>query len=150
MSPLASAPAGESVSSTPAIYTRAVLNILEDFSEEKQRLEQTQKAILNILDDATVEKQRLKDVQRAVLNILDDLDAEKRTAQEANRLKSEFLANMSHELRTPLNSIMGFAKLMAHGKAGWFRRGLQSPRGMSRIVTNLVKNVTKLYSCQKI
>src|SRR4026208_1561947 len=81
----------------PAAYARAVLNILEDFGEEKQRLEQTQKAILNILDD---------------------LDVEKRSAQEANRMKSEFLANMSHELRTPLNAIMGFAKLMAHGKVG--------------------------------
>ena len=82
---------------TQTAYARAVLNILEDFGEEKQRLEDTQKAILNILDD---------------------LDVEKRSAQEANRMKSEFLANMSHELRTPLNAIMGFAKLMAHGKVG--------------------------------
>jgi signal transduction histidine kinase len=78
-------------------YARAVINILEDFSEEKERLEQTQKAVLNILED---------------------LDAENRVAQEANRMKSEFLANMSHELRTPLNAIIGFAKLMVHGKVG--------------------------------
>ena len=103
---------------TPTAYVRAVLNILEDFGEEKQRLEETQKAVLNIMDDGAVEKQRLEDVQRAVLNILDDLDVEKRNAEEANRMKSEFLANMSHELRTPLNAIMGFSKLMAHGKVG--------------------------------
>jgi signal transduction histidine kinase len=102
----------------PGDYVRAVLNILEDIGEEKQRLEQTQKAVLNILDDGVVERQRLEDVQRAVLNILDDLEVEKRSAQDANRMKSEFLANMSHELRTPLNAIMGFAKLMAHGKVG--------------------------------
>ncbi len=102
----------------PASYARAVLNILDDFSEEKRRLEDTQKAVLNIMEDGAVEKQRLEDVQRAVINILDDLEAEKRTAQEANRMKSEFLANMSHELRTPLNAIMGFAKLLAHGKVG--------------------------------
>lgn len=81
----------------PSDYVRAVLNILEDFGEEKRRLE---------------------DTQRAVLNILEDLDLEKRSAQAANRLKSEFVANMSHELRTPLNAIMGFAKLMARGKVG--------------------------------
>ncbi|KPH95773.1 hypothetical protein AMS58_06235 [Pseudoalteromonas porphyrae] len=78
-------------------YVRAVVNILEDIGDEKQRLEITQKAVLNILED---------------------LEDEKRSAQEANRMKSEFLANMSHELRTPLNSIIGFSELMSDGKVG--------------------------------
>lgn len=86
-------------SDTPSTtdYIRALVNILEDIGDEKQRLEATQKAVLNILED---------------------LDAEKRSAQEANRMKSEFLANMSHELRTPLNSIIGFSELMSDGKVG--------------------------------
>ena len=78
-------------------YVRAVVNILEDIGDEKQRLETT---------------------QRAVLNILEDLEDEKSSAQEASRMKSEFLANMSHELRTPLNSIIGFSELMSDGKVG--------------------------------
>jgi len=102
----------------PTDYVRAVLNILDDFGDEKERLQAVQKAMLNILDDSAAEKQRLEEMQSAVLNILEDLDTEKRSAQEANRMKSEFLANMSHELRTPLNAIIGFAKLMAYGKVG--------------------------------
>ena len=38
--------------------------------------------------------------------------------EEANKLKTEFLASVSHELKTPLNSIMGFCRLMSEERQG--------------------------------
>jgi signal transduction histidine kinase len=37
------------------------------------------------------------------------------TAEAASRAKSEFLSRMSHNLRTPLNSVLGFAQLLQMG-----------------------------------
>jgi signal transduction histidine kinase len=41
------------------------------------------------------------------------LKAAKEKAENSERLKSAFLANMSNEIRTPLNAIVGFSRLVA-------------------------------------
>ena len=40
------------------------------------------------------------------------LEKAKNDAEAANRAKSTFLANMTHELRTPMNAVLGFSRLM--------------------------------------
>jgi len=37
----------------------------------------------------------------------------KLAAEEADRAKSEFLAMVSHEIRTPINGVIGFSRLLA-------------------------------------
>ncbi|MBI2874779.1 MAG: hypothetical protein HYY09_06800 [Firmicutes bacterium] len=66
-------------------YLKAMLNILEDFADEKERLEVTYRAALNILEDFAGEKARLEDAQRAMLNILDDFDMEREKTEAVNQ-----------------------------------------------------------------
>src|SRR5262245_28075399 len=43
-------------------------------------------------------------------------DEQSRRAEAANHLKDEFLATLSHELRTRLNAVLGWSRLLASGK----------------------------------
>jgi His Kinase A (phospho-acceptor) domain len=62
---------------------------------------------------------QLLDTQRALVNIVEDLNEKTIELEQANvklqeldRLKSMFIASMSHEFRTPLNSIIGFSRIL--------------------------------------
>src|SRR6185436_13019978 len=45
--------------------------------------------------------------------LLRTADEQSRQAEAANRLRDDFLATLSHELLTPLNSVLGWARLLA-------------------------------------
>jgi light-regulated signal transduction histidine kinase (bacteriophytochrome) len=74
-----------------------MLNILEDFTEEKLRLEETQRAILNILDDFGSEKAHFEATQRAILNILDDFTGEKARLEESQRAMLNILEDFDEQ-----------------------------------------------------
>ena len=47
----------------------------------------------------------------------EELKKAKVTAEEANKAKSDFLANMSHEMRTPMNAVLGYSRIMQRDPA---------------------------------
>lgn len=52
-------------------------------------------------------------LEQQVIDRTRDLEQAKLKAEENSKLKSAFLANLSHEVRTPMNCIVGFSKLLA-------------------------------------
>ncbi|MGI8545377.1 MAG: PAS domain S-box protein [Aridibacter sp.] len=49
-------------------------------------------------------------------SLLENEKSARKEAEIANRMRDEFLATVSHELRAPLNSILGWGRLMQKGK----------------------------------
>ena len=82
---------------SPAAYSMALANILEDVAAERVWQDASQKALLNILDDVGSEKQRLQDTQRAILNIADDGEAERVHLRESQKAVLNILDDLGAE-----------------------------------------------------
>ncbi|MBD2411911.1 hybrid sensor histidine kinase/response regulator [Nostoc calcicola FACHB-389] len=68
-----------------------------------------------ILSDITERKQAqalLQEQNDRLNQLMVSLQQQTEQAQQANRIKDEFLAVLSHELRSPLNPILGWAKIL--------------------------------------
>jgi PAS domain S-box-containing protein len=78
----------------------------------ENRVYPTSEGIINLCSNIT-EKKRIE-VEREQL--LQREQAAREQAEQANRLKDEFLAVLSHELRSPLNPILGWVRILQSNK----------------------------------
>jgi signal transduction histidine kinase/CheY-like chemotaxis protein len=64
-------------------------------------------------EELTFLNRELQDTNRGVVALYAELDEKADHLRRADELKSKFLSNMSHEFRSPLNSILALARLLA-------------------------------------
>jgi signal transduction histidine kinase len=87
-----------------------------------------------------------KDLLASSLAELASLDEKHRELQEVSRIQSEFVANMTHELRSPLNVILGVARVLAGdpGITASQRRNLAVLMGRGHDLLTIVDNLLDL------
>lgn len=94
-------------------------NLDKDYQFKLQRKNEEQIWVsmhINILFDenqnATAIEGIIIDISKQLRNE-STLRAKKQRIDESNKLKTAFISNMSHDLRTPINTIVGFADLLS-------------------------------------
>ncbi|MCG6942852.1 MAG: transporter substrate-binding domain-containing protein [Thiohalocapsa sp.] len=103
--------------------------------------------LLEVLGVAAVVALLLLYRQHELTRLNRDLVAARDAAQVAAAAKSQFLANMSHEMRTPMNAIMGMARLCLDTELDARQRGwLERLHGASRSLLGLINDVLDLSS----
>lgn len=103
-----------------------------DSADNPQRFVGT---VLNITEQKRIEAEREQLLARE--------QAAREAADRANRIKDEFLAVLSHELRSPLNPILGWARLLQNGKLSEARRAeaLKTIERNANLQTQLIEDL---------
>nr|WP_321451304.1 ATP-binding protein [uncultured Carboxylicivirga sp.] len=74
--------------------------------------ERMQQQLKEVIDRLNKTNKKLNIEQSQLRNTNQQLEQALEKVSESERLTKSFLANISHEVRTPMNSIMGFAQLL--------------------------------------
>jgi PAS domain S-box-containing protein len=97
------------------------------------------RSLLTIARDVT----DYKNVEQALRTSETELREQKEELEKLNNLKDEFLAVLSHELRSPLNAILGWSKILRSRKLDktTFDRGLETIERNAKLQTQLIEDL---------
>ena len=94
-----------------------LLRTLEDLEHEQAELTRLNTELRETNQDVLALYKELSDeleqTNRGVVALYAELDEKSTQLREASTAKNRFWSNISHELRSPINSIVGLARLMA-------------------------------------
>jgi signal transduction histidine kinase/CheY-like chemotaxis protein len=87
--------------------------LIEEIQQQNQELLRTLEELRARQEELERVNRELEDTNRGVVALYAELDERADHLRRADELKTRFLSNMTHEFRTPVNSILALAKLLA-------------------------------------
>jgi signal transduction histidine kinase/ActR/RegA family two-component response regulator len=94
---------------------------------------------VSLLDNQRAEERRMREQEER---------RAREEAERANREKTAFLGRMSHEVRTPLNSILGFAQLLVDDVDGTERQSVERILRAGNHLRQLIDDILDLSSIE--
>jgi signal transduction histidine kinase/DNA-binding response OmpR family regulator len=85
---------------------------LEEIQRQNQELLQALEELEQQSQALAAMNRELEETNRGVMALYTELEEKARSLEQANALVRRFLSHLSHEFRTPLNSILGLARLL--------------------------------------
>lgn len=90
---------------------------------------------MSLVDNRRAEERRRRE---------DEMRRRREDAERASQAKTEFLSRMSHEVRTPLNSILGFAQLLVDDVDGDERQSVERILRAGKHLQQLIDDILDL------
>ena len=112
---------GGSTAGLVSLIVANVFVVVENRKRKKAELElkEANQNLETRIEERTAELQETNETLRQIASEREELlrkeQSARREAEIANGMRDEFMATVSHELRNPLNSILGWSRLIAAG-----------------------------------
>ena len=94
------------------VARRAPAGLVEEIQRQNQDLLRALDALQRKQQELVHVNRELEDTNRGVVALYAELDEKADHLRRADEVKTRFLSNMTHEFRTPVNSIIGLARLL--------------------------------------